>query len=165
MKKHAFRITIVMLVLSLFLSPTFSVGQTKKQVGYPEGYRQWAHVKSMVIEKGHPLYESFGGIHHVYANKAALAAMKDTKPFPDGAVIVFDLLEAKSESNAVTEGQRKFIGVMEKNAKMFNDTAGWGFEAFRGDGKERLVKDPKNECFNCHEAQKKSDYVFSTYRK
>jgi len=165
MKKHAFRIAIVMLFLSLFLSPPFLFGQTKKQVSYPEGYRQWTHVKSMVIEKGHPLYESFGGIHHVYANKAGLEAMKDNKPFPDGAVIVFDLLEAKSEGNAVTEGQRKFIGVMQKNAKMFRDTAGWGFEAFKNDSKERLVKDPKNECFNCHEAQKKNDYIFSGYRK
>jgi len=41
------------------------------------------------------------------------------------------------------------------------DTAGWGFEAFKNDSKERLVKDQKNECFNCHEAQKKNDYIFS----
>ena len=33
------------------------------QVPYPEGYRDWHHVKSMVIEEGHPLYNAFGGIH------------------------------------------------------------------------------------------------------
>ena len=33
-------------------------------VPYPTGYRDWHHVKSMVIEQGHPLYAAFGGIHH-----------------------------------------------------------------------------------------------------
>ncbi|MER3451425.1 MAG: cytochrome C, partial [Thermus sp.] len=30
---------------------------------YPKGFRAWTHVKSMVIEPGHPLYETFGGQH------------------------------------------------------------------------------------------------------
>ena len=41
------------------------------QVSYPAGYRNWHHVKSMVVDKGHPLHEAFGGIHHLYANKKA----------------------------------------------------------------------------------------------
>jgi hypothetical protein len=61
------------------------------QVPYPAGYRNWHHVKSMVIDKGHPLYEAFGGIHHLYANPKAVAGYKSGK-FPDGATIVFDLL-------------------------------------------------------------------------
>ena len=71
------------------------------QVPYPAGYSNWHHVKSMVIDKGHPLYEAFGGIHHLYANPKAVAGYKSGK-FPDGAIIVFDLLEAKSADNAVT---------------------------------------------------------------
>lgn len=34
-------------------------------VPYPENYRQWQHVKTMVIEPGHALYGAFGGIHHL----------------------------------------------------------------------------------------------------
>lgn len=30
------------------------------EVPYPVGYRDWHHVKSMVIENGHPLYGAFG---------------------------------------------------------------------------------------------------------
>jgi len=56
-------------------------------VQYPDGYRGWVHVKSMVIQKGHPLYDSFGGIHHIYANKKALEALKKKNTFPDGAVL------------------------------------------------------------------------------
>ena len=44
----------------------------KPPVPYPTGYRDWRHVKSMVINPGHGLYDAFGGIHHLYANKAAL---------------------------------------------------------------------------------------------
>ena len=64
-------------------------------VPYPDGYRSWQHVKSMVIGEGHPLYGSFGGIHHLYANKKALQGYKAGK-FADGSGIVFDLLEAKA---------------------------------------------------------------------
>jgi hypothetical protein len=165
MKKHSYITVISVLAVSVLLFPIFSAGLTGKEVSYPEGYRQWTHVKSMVIEKGHPLFDSFGGIHHIYANKKALDAMKHAKSYPEGSVFVFDLLEARTESNAIVEGPRKVVGVMQKDSKKFKDTGGWGFEGFKGDTKERVVTDPKNACFNCHEAQKKTDYVFSTYRK
>ena len=153
-------------VLCLFLSaPVFPGEGSKHSVKYPEGYRQWTHVKSMVIQQGHPLFESFGGIHHVYANKKALEAMKTGKSYPNGAVLVFDLLEAKSENSATVEGLRKIIGVMEKDSRRFAQTGGWGFEGFKNDTRERAVADPKGACFGCHEPQKKTDYVFSSYRK
>jgi hypothetical protein len=149
----------------LLTAPAFSGEADTQSVKYPEGYRQWAHVKSMVIQQGHSLFGSFGGIHHVYANKRALEAMKKGKPYPDGAVLVFDLLEAKSDNNAIVEGPRKIVGVMEKDSKRFAQTGGWGFEGFKNDTRERAVTDPKSACFSCHEPQKKSDYVFSSYRK
>jgi hypothetical protein len=134
-------------------------------VQYPEGYRNWAHIKSMVIQQGHALYDSFGGIHHIYANEKALEAMKSGKPYPDGAVLIFDLLEARSENNAITEGPRKVLGIMCKDSKKFPATGGWGFEGFKGDSQERVVTDPIKACFHCHEPQKDRDYVFSQYRR
>lgn len=134
-------------------------------VPYPAGYRDWHHVKSMVIQPGHPLYGSFGGIHHLYANKAALEGYRKGK-FPDGAVIVFDLLEARTADNAVTEGARKVVGVMRKDAKAYQDTGGWGFEGFKGDSKtERAVgRNAATACYQCHTSQKDRDYVFSALR-
>lgn len=160
-------ILVVCFVVTIFISglPLALAKKKRPLVKYPEGYRDWTHIKSMVIQEGHPLYESFGGIHHIYANKIALKAMKEGKPYPDGAVLVFDLLEARIENNAIVEGSRKVIGVMQKDSKKFADTGGWGFEAFKGDTMERVVTDPKSSCFSCHEAQKETDYVFSKYRK
>ncbi len=165
MRKKAVIMTTICFALGLFLSGPAMPGKGSKQsVKYPEGYRQWTQVKSMVIQQGHPLFESFGGIHHIYANKKALEAMKKGKPYPDGSVLVFDLLEAKTDNNAIVEGPRKIIGVMEKDSVRFAQTGGWGFEGFKDDTRERAVTDPKGACFNCHEPQKKTDYVFSSYR-
>ncbi len=136
-----------------------------QEVPYPSGYRDWHHVKSMVINAGHPLFEAFGGIHHLYANKQALEGYKSGK-FPNGAVVVFDLLEALNADNAVTEGARKVVGVMHKDAARYKDTGGWGFEGFKGDTRERVVgKNAATACFQCHTAQKGKDYVFSAPRK
>lgn len=135
------------------------------RVAYPDGYRGWRHVKSMVIEVGHPLYGSFGGIHHLYANAKALEGYASGR-FPDGAVIVFDLLEANAADHAVMEGARKLIGVMEKDGARFAANGGWGFEGFAGDSRsERLVGDAAaSACFACHQARAAQDYVFSALR-
>ncbi len=135
------------------------------QVPYPQGYRNWQHVKSMTINAGHPLYDAFGGTHHLYANPAAMKGYAAGR-FADGSVIAFDLLEARSADNAVTEGARKVLGVMVKDAKRYAATGGWGFEAFKGgDAAQRAVgANAKTACFDCHTAQKDSDFVFSKLR-
>lgn len=153
----------IMAVLSL-VSTTAALA-AGPQVPYPDGYRDWHHVKSMVIEEGHPLFASFGGIHHIYANDKALAGYRGDR-FPDGAVITFDLLEATRADNAVTEGPRKVLGVMHKDAGRFAATGGWGFEGFGGgDPTNRVVgKDAASACFGCHVPQKDQDYTFSRLR-
>lgn len=139
--------------------PAFAAG-----VPYPEGYRDWHHVKSMVIEPGHALYDSFGGIHHIYANRKAVQGYR-TGRFPDGAVIVFDLLEAQRAGNAVTEGPRKLVGVMVRDGRRYAATGGWGFEGFKADGRERLVgANAASACFQCHAAHRDSGYVVSRMR-
>jgi len=158
-----FTLTLVVFGSFLFIHIASSGEKDKSLVKYPEGYRIWTHVKSMVIQKGHPMYDSFGGIHHIYANEEVLKALKDA-PYPDGSVIVFDILEAKSKNNAIVEGSRKVVAVMQKDANKFADTGGWGFEGFKGDTKERVVTDPKNDCFHCHKSQILADFVFSKYR-
>jgi len=134
-------------------------------VPYPAGYRDWYHVKSMVIEEGHPLFASFGGIHHIYANEEAMKGYR-SEGFPDGSVIIFDLLGAVYDANAVTEGTRKVVGVMHKDSKKFKATGGWGFEGFGGgDQTKRVVgNNAESACFACHQPQKAQDYTFSRLR-
>ncbi|MEP7300645.1 MAG: cytochrome P460 family protein [Caldimonas sp.] len=157
-------ISLLTCVTALVVAP--ALGADVPPVPYPKGYRQWTHVKSMVIQPGHALYDSFGGIHHLYANKLAEKGYATGK-FSDGAVIAFDLLTATSADNAMQEGPRKVLGVMVKDSRRYKETGGWGFEGFKGDSiTERAVgANAATACYQCHTAQKDKDYVFSSMRK
>ena len=150
---------------ALLIGMGVALASSSEPVPYPQGYRQWQHVKSMVIQNGHSLYGAFGGIHHLYANDKAMQGYRSGK-FPDGAVIVFDLLEAPSADGAITEGKRKVVGVMHRDAKKYAATGGWGFEGFAGDSKtERAVgENAATACYGCHTSQKQREFVFSSYR-
>jgi Cytochrome P460 len=154
--------TLAFLISAASITAAFAADPV---VPYPKGYRDWTHVKSMVINPGHPLHAAFGGIHHIYANDAAMRGYRSGR-FADGAVIVFDLLDAKSADNTVQEGARKVVGVMRRDSRRHAATGGWGYEGFKGDStSERAVgANAATACHACHEAQKDKGYVFSAYR-
>lgn len=160
------RYWVTLLLVPCILMPGLLFGSDKTEVGYPTDYRNWTRVKSMVILEGHVHYDAFGGFHHVYANDDALAALKAGRPYPKGSVFVFELYEEVKADNAISEGTRKVIGVMEKDTDRFSETAGWGFEDFKeGDPNQRSVSNMQVQCMSCHETQKSSDYVYSTYQE
>lgn len=135
-------------------------------VPYPEGFRYWLHVKSDLVTKDHPRFESIGGYLHIYANQIALTGYR-TGTFPEGSVLVADILEAQPKVGLVAEGPRRWIGVMHKDSEKFKNTGGWGFENFSGDSKTDRhvsVNPPLENCYACHSQRKDSDYVFSKLR-
>jgi hypothetical protein len=156
--------TLVFAIAAMIVTAT-TIAATHADVPFPANYRIWTHVKSMVIEPGHALHSTFGGIHHLYGNDAAMQGYRSGK-FPDGAVIVFDLLEAQAKDNTVTEGARKIVGVMHRDAKKFAATGGWGFEGFAGDSKttRAVGGNAATACFACHQARAQQEFVFSSYR-
>lgn len=154
-----------LIFLAAGLAAVNALAADAMKVAYPDGYRDWRHVKSMELKPGHPLFESFGGLHHIYANPKAVKGYRTGK-FQNGAAIVFDLLEARNEGNALTEGKRKVLGVMVRDSKRFAETGGWGFEGFAGGdpGKPVVGGNAAQACFGCHAPQKESNYLFSTLR-
>lgn len=151
-------------VLALLIT-VFTALAADDAVDYPGDYRHWQHVKSMLIEQGHPLHAAFGGLHHIYANELAITGYASGS-FPDGSVLVFDLLDVTAADHAVTEAGRKVLGVMQKDAARYADTGGWGFEGFAGgDPEQRVVgADAATACFACHQPHADTDYVFSQWR-
>jgi hypothetical protein len=141
-----------------------STAEALELPAYPQDYRDWTHVKSMVIHPGHPLAEPFQGIHHVYANAAARDGLTSGS-YSDGAAIAFDLLEYDTADNASTEGERVLLGVMVKDSSRYRETGGWGFEAWQGDSRTAgMVNDAGASCFSCHERVAERDYVFTQWR-
>ena len=127
-----------------------------KEVALPRDWESYRHIGSLVVpDKNNALY----GIHHFYLNNKGVDAFMKSKPYPDGTVIVDAVYEIKDEGRMLNEGKRAFFPVMKKNSGM-KDTGGWEWYAFGADGK-LLAKDPKKDCFSCHEGAKDSDYVFS----
>lgn len=154
--------SIITGLIFMLLNSSVAVGSGAP---YPEGYRSWFHVKSMVIEPGHPLENPFQGIHHVYANTKAVSGLK-TGSYADGSVLVFDLLNYSNKDLTIQEGDRKLVGIMQKDTNKYSTTGGWGFEGFAGNSKtKRLVKDGGKSCYSCHTSEKKTDFVFSQIRK
>jgi hypothetical protein len=137
-----------------------------RQVPFPEEFRQWVHVKSGVIGPEFPMYESEGGIHHVYANQKALSGFQKGN-FEDGSILVYDLVSLSTKSGVGVEGARRRIDVMVKDRKLYSDSGGWGFGRFMGDDHERDVLNPQisQTCYQCHEKRKDHDSVFSELRK
>jgi hypothetical protein len=164
MKKQTI-VTLALCSACALITLALAAEAVKQTVNYPEGYRQWRHVQSLVIQKGHKDFKAAGGIHHVYANEKAFDALIAGKPYPDGSVFVNDVLTATENNRAITEGPRKFIAVMQKESKEAADTGGWAFEVFGEDTKERKGVTDAKACFQCHESQKDTDYVLSKYRK
>jgi hypothetical protein len=152
-----FCLAIVMLILTT--SFTFD-SYTEPDVPFPVGYRNWTHIKTGYIGPQNPQFRFAGGYHHIYANEKALLGY-ETGNFPEGSVLVFDVIDAIEENGNIRQGKRKHIDVMFKDSSKYSTTGGWGYEEFsEGDStKPTLTPQIKTSCFNCHTRQ--TDFVFS----
>jgi Cytochrome P460 len=136
-------------------------------VPYPEGFRSWMVVKSLVVGPAHASFPNRGGLHHYYANDKAVAGYR-SGTFPDGAIVVDEAVFTKEGEGRGTglllEGERRFLDVMVKDAQRYKGTGGWGYEHFdRDDQTGRLTDAERGTCATCH-AKAPADHVFSQIR-
>jgi hypothetical protein len=136
------------------------------EVPYPEGYRNWVHVKSRFSGPKSVDFQINGGFNHTYANAQAVAGYLSGN-FPEGSVIVFDVLTPHEDSVnfGLTEFSRKRMDVMIKDSTKYTVTGGWGYGQFKGDGKDNhiITLEVATRCYTCHTSQR--DFVFSEFRK
>ena len=130
----------------------------------PPDYRQWFHVNTMIVDKDSPLFKDLGGMHNVYANASAAAALKKGGTYPNGSQFVTDLHDFTITDGSYVEGTRKGVATMIKDSKKYASTGGWGFQFWaEGDATKPQVTDAAKQCFACHEPKKGQDYIYSTY--
>jgi len=130
-------------------------------VSYPADYRKWAVTRR--FQAGPE--SKVAGFHHYYANERALEGFNAGK-FPDGSVIVDELLAVDQQGGNSYEGKRLRIAVMMKDSARYAETGGWGFERGSGDSQELgAPADVRQACYSCHVKQKDHDFVFSKLRK
>jgi hypothetical protein len=154
MKKSAVVIPFALLLIGA-LGVAVSA-ETKKGMAFPKDWTSYKHIGSLVItDKNNALF----GFHHFYINNKGAKAFEKGAKYPDGTIILDAVYEVKQDGAMLNEGKLAFFPVMKKNSKM-KETGGWEWAAFGPDGK-LLDKDPKKDCFSCHESMKDNDYVFS----
>jgi hypothetical protein len=138
--------------------------EPENTVPFPEGYRRWAHVRTSMINPMDPGFASKGALRHFYANELALQGYTSGR-FPDGAVIVADVLNPVDSAGSVREGTRNRVDVMLRDGRRYAATGGWGFESFRGGNRdERSSPEALRACYECHAKRRDHDYVFGSMR-
>ena len=157
---------LMLLPLAVLAVTSALLAQVDEAPSFPKEFRRWAHVKSVVVGPQSPAFATEGGIHHIYANDKALAGY-DSGKFPDGSVIVYDLLETKEVSGNTIEGQTRRVDVMLKQSERYASTGGWEFMSFSGNDQAngKLTAARQASCAGCHAHRKDHDSVFSEFRK
>lgn len=154
-------------VISGLMCGVFSllIAENNVSVEYPNGYKEWKHVKTMIVKKNHVLGNIFHGIHHIYANDKAFEGYKNGK-FEDGSVIALDFLNYEDVNETISETSRIYVAVMRKDEKKYAKTKGWGYEAYKEHSQDETITgdDVQKSCFNCHLTQEKNSYIFSKLR-
>lgn len=131
----------------------------------PVGYRKWVFIGAPLTPNGlNGGKAGFPEYHNVYVEDKNLSAYQKSGSFPEGTVIVKELVLLRqgkysdgSSDNASGRGfsQGEFNGmdVMVKDRKRFASTNGWGFFNF-GHHKlpyEAVAKNAsREECAGCH---------------
>src|SRR5215212_4313890 len=110
MKPAPVVVVLVSLVSILAWRPSLS-GPAAPSVPYPDGYRDWAHVKSAAVGPTNKRFASVGGFQHIHANREAMVGYR-TRAFPEGSALVFDWLEMRELEGAFSEGARRQVDVM-----------------------------------------------------
>jgi hypothetical protein len=137
----------------------------------PSGYRRWTYIGTPLtpndMNGGNAPFPEF---HSVYINPQSYDQYGKTGVFPDGTVLIKELVSVGSKE--ATSGNGYFMGeftgleVLIKDKIRFKEEPGnWAFFSF---GHEYPLKDaaiiqPTASCNDCHGGAADDDYVFTQY--
>jgi len=137
----------------------------------PTGFRKWTYVGTPVtpndMNKGNAPFPEF---HSVYVNPSAFDHYEKTGDFPDGTVLVKELVSVGDKE--ATSGNGYFMGefigleVSIKDKTRYADEPGnWAYFSF---GHNYPLKDtakaqPTASCNECHDGDAGDDFVFTQY--
>ena len=144
----------------------------------PEGFREWPFLGAPLTPNGLNGGEAaFPEFHHVYIEPGAYAHYKQTGEFPEGTIIVKELVLLQAAHYA--DGSRdeasgrgffasSFAGIdmMVKDSTRFAATNGWGFFNFGHHAPpyaETAAALPNEACAACHTANATYDMVFTRF--
>jgi cytochrome c len=138
-------------------------------ISVPDDFRDWAFLGTWVVAGGD---EEGGaaGLHNVYTQPETVSHFRATGDFPDGAVLVKELLSAKTGDMTTghiswagaTDGW--FIMVKDGKGRFANNSlwgSGWGWALFEAtDPTTTVTENHEEECIPCHVPAKDNDWIY-----
>ena len=141
-------------------------------INVPRDYRLWAFLGSWyVVAKGSNDTAGAPGFHTVYTQPRSVEHYLKTGTFPDGAVLVKELL--KVGTGELTTGDARWPTDVEGWFVMVKDTQGrhagnplwgngWGWAFFTVDDPNKTTtRNWRIECLGCHVPAKTTDWVYT----
>ena len=137
----------------------------------PTGYRKWTYVGTPVtpndMNAGNAPFPEF---HNVYMNPDAFDHYEKTGEFPNGTVLVKELVSVGDKEATSGKGyfMSEFIGleVSVKDESRFKDEPGnWAYFSFghKYPLKEKAKAQPAASCNECHDGNADDNWVFTQY--
>lgn len=148
------------------------------KVALPEGFREWVFIGAPLTPNGlNGGAAAFPEFHHVYIEPDAFATYQKTGEFPEGTVIVKELVLLKDAeypdgSRDEASGRGFFadtfagIDMMVKDSKRYARTDGWGFFNYGHHAPpyaKAAAPMAADACAACHTANADYDMVFTGF--
>lgn len=139
----------------------------------PKGYREWVFVGSSLglsyretlTQTEQPTMDLY---HFTYIHPKAYQQFSKTGKFPEGTVLVLELLTKEEKKEPGLQGsygkEYAALEVSVKDSKRFKD--GWAYFSFDGEDGKPLTKAqafPSQSCFVCHDKKAEIDHVFTQF--
>jgi len=171
------RITILLIVVAALAAVVAATAPTSQPAHsaaaaifagkVPAEYRDWRLI-SVAREQG-----SLDDIRAILGNDVAINAYREgTRPFPEGTIIarIAWAYLPSEENNKVFGKTQSFVAGLPKNgvqfmvkdSRKYASTGGWGYSQF-DDGKPLTDHAMLQSCFECHQAFRDRDFVFTHY--
>lgn len=152
---------------------SFVTWNAKGELNMPEGWREWIYVGTPVtpndMNNGKAPFPEF---HNVYIDPNSYAEYKKTGNFPDGTVLIKELVSVGSKAAVSGLGyfQGEFIGLeatIKSKKHHAKEPGTWAYYSFTNpDGQALKKTSPMFEtasCNVCHQASAADDWVFTQY--
>lgn len=130
----------------------------------------WSIAEKDVEQSSAASRHGAAGLHNVYTQPGVAEFFQKNGTFPDGAVLVKELLKAVTDSMTTgtvsrgTEVEGWFVMVKDTKGR-FSDSPlwgdGWGWVLFNADQPDAAVTtNYKTECIGCHIPAKSDDWIY-----
>lgn len=146
-------------------------------ISLPKNFRRsWAFLGTWSIAAKDVKTSSEGynpgaaGLHNVYTQQETIDYFRKTGKFPDGAVLVKELLQATTGTMTTgtvswgTEVEGWFVMVKDTEGRFSNNPLwgdGWGWAFFEvGQPDKTKTKNYKTECTGCHIPARNDDWIY-----